>query len=632
MIPDTLPAADVPWELTGNHYLALPWIGAADAAIHGVNVLHRGMASLVTWAGARRPEPAGEPLLRIRVLQNGTELPLSGGTIERIDRWIPRWRFHVGEARVTVTVCAPGGFDPLAPGAVIQVLVENASPPVRVSLEGCWGWTLRTAADTRPGLTPNRLWRRPGGVVLEAGEMPSGVALAVRVEGAAGAVEAAGPGGEAVSPNGESIPFELAGEESGEAKTSVSFVLGVGPEASGAWAAADRLARIGAEELIRRARLDLASLNRASDDTAARELVGRNLVFHHYSAAARAIDDDRLYPVLSRSPDYGPCGVYGETEALAWSLPAFALTDPLIARELLFRVFEVYSDRPGIVRRYVDGGILNAGYSLARAVEYGLAVERYVEITRDEAFATEPLVQQVLRELDESTWSRLHPEIFLAATEVLAGGDPADYPYSAWDNALLWRLCRVIDRWLHVEAGAPRPRLLRVAGELEAAFWKRFATDVEGLTAIAGSSDLKGRAAVYDDPAGSLRLIPYMGLCGTDDPIWSNTMELLHSGSYPLYLQRHALPGFASRSRPREARFSVLCADLLTPWRSRALETLRSLDLPAGVACAAWDPDDGRASSGRYAASEAGFLVWALLVGAPGEEGAAPASAKREAR
>jgi hypothetical protein len=634
VILDTRSADGAPWELTGNHYLALPWIGPADGTVHGLNVLHRGMASLVSWTAARDPDPGGVPFLRLRVTANGAELPLVGGTVERIDRWIPRWRFKAGGARISVTICAPGGFDPLAPGAVIQVGVENAEGPIRVALEGCWCWTLKTGAVTKPSLAPNRAWRRHRGLVLEAGEMPNGAALAVAVEGRAGGVTLTGPTPEVEAgvANGECIRFELFSGETAEAKANHAFVLGVAPEGEGAWAAAERLARIGAEELIRRARLDLASLNRASDDTAARDMVGRNLVFHHYFAAARAIDDDRLYPVLSRSPDYGPCAVYGETETLAWSLPAYALTDPLIARELLMRVLEMYSDRPGNVRRYVDGNILDAGYSLARALEYGLAVERYVEITRDEAFAGEPLVQQVLRELDEGAWSRLHPEVFLAATEVLVGGEPADYAYSAWANALLWRLGAVIDRWLRVEPGASRPRFSRAATDLEAAFWQRFTTEVEGLTVIAGSSDLKGHAAVYDDPAGSLRLLPYIGLCSPEDPIWSNTMELLHSASYPLFLQDRAVPGFADRSRPAVARLSTLCSDLLTPWRPNALKTLRSLDLPAGVACEAWDPDSGAPASGPYAAAEAGFLVWALLVGAPHDEAAGPVVAKRGER
>jgi hypothetical protein len=236
------------------------------------------------------------------------------------------------------------------------------------------------------------------------------------------------------------------------------------------------------------------------------------------------------------------------------------------------------------------------------------------------------LVQQVLRELDDGAWARLHPEIFLAATEVLPGGERADFPDCAWDNVMLWRLCGVVARFLRAESPEAKPRLAKGAAEVEAAFWQRFPTEVGGLSVIAYTTDLRGRGAVYDDPAGSLRLLPYMGFCEPDDPIWSNTMELLHSADYPLFLGGRAHPGFAGRSRPREARFSALCADLLCAWRSTALQALRSLRLPGGVACSAWDPESGEMSSGPYAASEAGFLVWAALTEA--EASVKPATRK----
>jgi hypothetical protein len=619
------------WEFTGNHFLAIPWIGTADGAIHGLNVLHRGTASLLSWTGARTPDPGAPPLLRLVVVRDGRDATPAELKWERLDRWIPRWRGRAGDVRLTVTICTPGGFDPLAPGGVVVVRAESTGGgPVTIRLEGEWAWTLRTAASTKPALAANRARRVGPAIVLEAGgDVPMGAGLAIQAVNGRGRASLSTEGTEEwIAPNGERIGFRVE-IDLPKGKGTASFVMGVAPDGDGALSVARRLARIGPEELVRRARLDLASLNRATDEVTARDVVARNLVFHHYWAAARAIDDDRLYPVMSRSPEHGECAVFGETETLAWSLPAYALTDPLVARELLLRVLEVYSDRPGNMRRYVEGGILDAGYSVARAAEHGLAIERYIDITRDDAFADEPLVQQILRELDEGLYARLHPEIFLAATDSLPGGEPADYPYCAWDNALLWRLARVIDRFLRVAPGGPKPRFARADAELEAAFWQKFTTEVEGLSVIAYSIDLRGSAAIYDDPAGTLRLLPFIGLCGADDPIWTNTMELLHSAAYPLHLRRGPHPGFADRNRPGDATFSVLCSDLLCPWRAKALETLRTLRLPGGVACTSWNPETGEVSAGPYAAALAGYLVWAVLAGAPQEEVAADAAGSK---
>jgi uncharacterized protein len=618
------------WEITGNHYMALPSIDPTDGAVHEVNALHRGLASLVSWTGSRSPGSGTTPLLRIGVSVDGQAISFQALRWERLDRWIPRLSVRTADGtRVVITYCAPGGFDPLAAGGVIGVHVENGGrdAPVRVWIDGVWAWTLRSMASTRPSRASRCLCAMsPGVIVMESGEIPAGIALAVRADGPEpftswidddGRAGDAAAGEERCEPNGRALGFRIGSERRlGPGKKAMfSFTLGVAQERDGAVAAAGRLAMLGADELVRRARLDLASLNRATDDSIARDLVARNLVFHHYWAAGRAVDDDRLYPLLSRSPEHGSCAVFAERESLAWSLPAYAITDSMVAREILMRVLELYSDRPGNFQRYIDGAVLDSGYSLGRSCEYVLAIESYIDQARDGAFADEPLVQQVFREIEELAWSRVHQDTFLASTEILSGGEPADYPWCAFDNVLLWKASRVLERFRRPDPGEARPRLANAAAEIEAAFWQRFVTEVNGLPVIGYTTDLRGHAAIYDDPSGSLRLLPWLGFCAADDPIWVNTMELLHSPEYPLWLGGHRHPGLAGRSRPGAGRFSALCADLLTGRRAEAIDRLRSLDLPGGVACTSWNPESGRMASGPWAACEAGLLVWAMLAG-----------------
>jgi hypothetical protein len=637
------------WELTGNHYLALPCISLPDGAIHAANVGHRGMACLVSWTGEREPAPDGVPLARLRVVVEGVERALADVQWERLDRWVPRLTAELGDGvRLVLTHCTPGGFDPLARGGVVVAQLHNGTGrdmAVRVWLEGCWRWTLRTVASTRPLRCENRLSRgaSPDGLALEAGEAPGSAALAFVLAGPgvfyeAGPGDAApaalDPGAELATANGTALRFRVGCERRLKAasRTSITFVLGVAPERDGALATAARLSEFGGEDLVRRARLDLASLNRGTDDAVAREIVARNLAFHHYYGAVRALDDDRLYPVQSRAPGFGACAAFGEREALAWSLPAYTLTDPTVGRELLMRALEVWSDRAGLMRRYLDGGVMDSAFSLGRLCDWALALERYVDMTRDESLAGEPLVQQVLHELDDVLWNRLHPEVFLCSTDALPGGETADHPWCAFDNVLAWRACSALQRFWQVEPppepgqrAEVGPRMRHGDEEIQAAFWQRFTTEVEGLQVIACTTDLRGNAAVYDDPAGSLRLLPWLGFCAADDPIWSNTMELLHSASYPLWHGRAPHPGLAGRSRPAEASFAALCSDLLGPRRGAALEVLRTLDLPGDVACATFDPATGRVASGPWAAAQAGYLAWALL-----EQSAQPVRGKKK--
>ena len=86
------PLPMVPWQLTGNHWLALPCIHPADASIHAVSLVHRGARAAVEFAGGAafqsgRAAPLARPVIRI----DGVEVELAQGGIvwERALQWLP---------------------------------------------------------------------------------------------------------------------------------------------------------------------------------------------------------------------------------------------------------------------------------------------------------------------------------------------------------------------------------------------------------------------------------------------------------------------------------------------------------------------------------------------------------------
>lgn len=621
-------AATSGWELTGNQYVAAPEISLADGAIHSLNVVHRGLGGLVCWSAEPSAVPGGEALLRFRVRVEGNDHAPAALRWERIDRWIPRWRAQLGQdLAATGTVCFPGGPDATLRGGMLLVELHNRGRQDRdaeVVLDGCWRHSRLHIASSRSLAGTNRLVRGavPDGVALETGQGASAAALAIAVEGddvrAAREGSDLAPleaGGEHSAPNGEAQRFRITrGARLRAGRTySTAFYIGVAPERDGALATAAHFARIGADEILRLARLDLSRLARKTADAGAAGLLNRNLLFACYAGLARAIDDDRLYFVRSRAPAHGACAVFGEREALLWMLPALTAADPFMAREALMRAFEQYSHRPGERARYLDGGVLAPGFCLDQFLAYPLALDRYATQARDASILDEPLVQDVLREIDDALFTRLDPEYFLCATELLPSGEKADYPFVAYDNALVWRYADALPRIWRRRQGDPPPRFEKAGEEIAAALWQRCTVEVDGMRVIGYASDLRGNVAIYDDPAGSLRLLPHLGFCAQDDPIWSNTMELLHSKMYPLWHGARAYPGLAGRSQPGHASLAGLCSDLLTARRDSALRTLRGLRLDGGFAAEAYDPDTGRVAAGPFSASLAGFLAWSLM-------------------
>lgn len=616
------------WEITGNHSLAAPWIARSDGSIHGLNVVHRAIGGLVSWTGERTASPDGRPLLSVRAGRAGELAQLGELRWERIDRWIPRWHARIDDRlTATCTVCMPGGAEPLLRGGVVTIEVQNHGrddAELDIGLLGAWQYTLLTVVTTRPLDGHNRLVRGlRDGVALEASHGGMTAAVAVLADGDASHRAALDPaamtelesGEERVAMNGELLQFELTRALTVRAGRSAvaAFYIGAAPERDGALATARHHAQLGADELLRLARLDLSRLARKIDNAPISALLNRNLLFAYYAGVARAIDDDRLYLVRSRSPSHGACAVFDEREALLWLLPALTAADPFVAREALLRSFEQYSHHPGQRTRYLDGGVIEPGLCLDQLAAYAIALDRYVSDTNDDAVLDEPLLQDVLRELDNVLFNRLDPEHFLVATELLPSGDKADPPFVAYDNVLVWRFAEALPRLWRRRPGDAPPRFERAGDEIAAALWQRCTVEVDGMRVIGYMSDLHGTVLVYDDPAGSLRLLPYLGFCDAEDPIWTNTMELLHSSQYPLWLGSASYPGFATRARPRTPAFASVCADLLTPRREEAIRLLRRLELDGGVAGESYDPATGRIADGPFSAPLAGFLAWALL-------------------
>jgi hypothetical protein len=92
MISST-PIPPVPWQITGNHWVAVPCIHPADGAIHALGVLHRGSRSAVEFAGChfvgRGPAAA---------LLEREPVPLAEGRgLGAGLRWIPTFTSAVGD-------------------------------------------------------------------------------------------------------------------------------------------------------------------------------------------------------------------------------------------------------------------------------------------------------------------------------------------------------------------------------------------------------------------------------------------------------------------------------------------------------------------------------------------------------
>lgn len=615
-------------ELTGNDYVSIPLIHP-DGSMDGINVLHGASAGLIEWRGGT------DGLLRPAITFGGEAVNMESTRWRRLDRWIPVFTLATADGSViTGTICAPGGYPP-ARGFTVRIEAENrgrTARELRVELQLEWIWSLLRIATARPLPGTNLLGVDGAGadVILETdgGRGPSlaiGTSHPSAVAAARDGSELAPlqPGSGLTAENGSPLHARItqAVHVRSNSRAGVVFNIGAGRERDGALAAVAALRRAGPDHWLRQARLELSHTLRSAQDHRWAEPLNRNLLFNRYYAVGRAIDDDRLYLFRSRSPLCPAPAVFNEREALLWSLPALIIADPGIAREAMFRAFELASERSGEHLRYIDGGSYDAGFVLDQFLLYAWAIEHFIAATGDASVLDDPLTRQIVVETDAAAYMRLHPQHVLAGTELLPSGDVADYPFATVANALLWRFADALPRLQPAEpAGSPEPppRFKDAAGEIAAAIWHHCVSDVEGHPILASSASLEGDAAVYDDPGLSLAMLPFFGFCTTDDPVWRATMDFLRSSHYPLW-RTGRIPGLAGRAGSKLPRTAALCADLLTHEAAGALDRLLRVKLPAGVAAGEYDPETGLGSEPHHAAL-AGFVAWTLVHAAEPKE------------
>ena len=592
-----LPPPSIPWQLTGNHWLALPCIHPADASVHALGLLHRGSRAAVEVAGsADFLGGAAPPLLQPMLEMGGRRHELSSVPIawERAFGWIPTFTCVVGEVVVRGTVFAPYGRDVDMPGAVYAVTLENrgASPlDVAVTMRGTWGHRQVRVRSPRTVTEPSRLSLVAGAAVLmdgsATGDLPA-VAIAMEDDAATD---------DRITVEGDRFEWRRPLVVPVGGRVQAVWYLACGPERDGAMAIAATLRRRGWRDLLSATRDALRALEQSSGSDAIDRLINRNLLFAYFYAVGRAMDDAHYYLVRSRAPWHGAGVTVRDWEALMWTVPAVQLADPHLARELILRVCELHGYAPGRGVNYFDGTLFEPGFSVDGLGAYALATERYIRDTGDDRIVDEPALADTLYLSAEDLAGRRDKNVPLYSTEVTTAGAPSAHPFTVHGNAVVALALDVLRRTLDEETAThvEDPEAVR------AALRRHFLVDRGGKQAFASSIDLSGGVATDDDPGGSALWLPFYEAVPREDSTYRRTVKGLGREPHLLVLQ---------------------CARLLGPESSSVLQWLRRAPLDGGMAAEMVD-GDGRAEGNGGDASLSGLLAWTAwyAVHALGEKG-----------
>ncbi len=578
------PLPGVQWQITGNHWLALPCVHPADAAIHAVSLLHRGARAAVEFAGS----PAflagsGAPLARPTVTIDHEPVALArhGIAWERALQWLPTFTSQAEDVMIRGTVFAPFGRDADVAGAVFALSFENRGKKpkrVRVGLEGTLGHRQLRVRTPRPAEDAHRVSVAGSDIVLLEGTAAPGLcALAIAADGEAKVelrdANAAAPG------------YALSREVmlgAGE-RIETAYFIAAGPERDGAEATVGVMRRRGWRSLLTATRDALRMLEQSTGMESLDALINRNLTFAYFYGVGRALDDAHFYLVRSRAPWCAWGVTVRDWEALAWTVPAVQLGDPPLARELILRACEVHGYAPGRGVHYLDGTLFEPGFTLEGTASYAIETERYIRETGDDQIVEEPGLADTLYVSHDEIAARRDEKHALYRTEVTLDRRPTELPYTLHGNAVVAFALDALKKTLDEEAA----RDVEDPSAVRAALRRRFAVGGEGKTTFAGAADLEGRTALDDDPVGSALWLPLWEAVERTDSMYRRTAKRIGASE----------------------RLVVQIARLLGPEASEVLEWLRRAPLGHGLA-AEYVDDEGRATSHGGDAALSGLLAY----------------------
>ena len=589
MISST-PIPPVPWQITGNHWVAVPCIHPADGSIHALGVLHRGSRSAVEFAGHPDFESGRGPALARPVLQvDGRPVPLAEGALawERVSGWIPAFTSTVGDLVVRATIFAPYGRDADTAGLVYAIAVENRGQrDVRLSigLEGELGHRQLRVRRAR-AFEDHHLARRgdSNAVILGGSALPGLVALAIAADGESAA--SAGNDGSARY----AVTRQVRAPAGGHAEAA--FYLAVGPEGDGAEATTGVMRRRGWRALLVATREALRSLEQSTGHEGVDGLLNRNLLLAYFFGVGRALDDAHFYLVRSRVPWHSRGVTVREWEALTWTIPAVQLADAPLARELLLRACELHGYAPGSGVRYFDGTLFEPGFCIEGAASYALATDRYIRETGDDQIVEEPVLADALYASSEDIAARRNEQVPLYSTEVTPSGQPAAFPYTLHGNAVVAQALDVFRRTLDEETA----RDVQDPDAVRAALRRQFTKERDGKDQFLVAINLAGEAVADDDPLVSVLWLPLYDMVDRSDSAYRRTV----------------------RSLDLEPRYLVQqCARLMGPDAKEVLKWLRRAPLHLGLAAEEVDAS-GRATSNGTDAALAGLLAYSVWYSVP---------------
>ena len=586
---------------TGNEMISLPCINEKDASILDFTMLHMGFKGLIDVRGELE-----RPLLRPVVKIKNEKVELKNIKWDKTNFWIPTFKAIYNTLEIEGTILAPieeRGFS-------FQLKVKNlgdSSEKVTIGFEGTWSETYHSINEDKALKAPCFAYKSGWNNSLVF-DMRIGVSIF------AFAPMFSEELGIEYTQNENEISYVFDKEfevNPYESKVLDSF-WGIGIEEVAATTSAKEMYRWGFEKELEKTKNWLIKRYKNLSDNSLAEIFHHNLFFNYFYASGKTIDTEELVLVTSRSPRYYVSAAYWDRDSLLWSFPSILLVDHSYAREMLLYVFGRQRKNIGMHSRYIDGTLLEPGFELDELCAPIIALYNYVVETKDEEILNYECIKDGISLILARLKEKKHTEFSLYETFLQPTDDMHVYPYITYDNVLVWRLYKnLVKLYQNTWKKEVLQELEEEANATYDAIFKHCVKNYKGFDIFAWSVDLEGNWDVYDEPPGSLQLMPFYGFLESDNEIYKNTVEVIRSSEYPYSFYECPIAELGCPHAPHPWILSV-ANSLLCNRIENSKKILMQLKMDNGVACESVDEFTGESTTGDAFATCAGFLVYAI--------------------
>lgn len=590
--------------VTGNEYVSLPTIREEDGCIEGITFLHMGAKGMLEMRGGKNA-----PFLRPFVRRDGEELLLADFRWRYEAWWIPCFTARAEDITVEGKILAPIGER----GFGVQLILsgDTEGHMWEAGLAGCWAKTLHSINETKVVDVEKNLYRSNWNNLC-CMDVRVGLSLfafaPIMTEDWHQTLYH-----HSFEKQGEDVHYRLwAAWEKEEKKLTATFWFGLGFEEVAATTSAKEMLRQGFDTEWSRTERYLISRARRTSDPCLDEKLNRNLFFSYFFGSGRTLDTEEYALVTSRSPRYYVSAAYWDRDSLLWSFPSILLVDEEAAEEMLHYVFTRQIRNIGIHSRYIDGTLLEPGFELDELCAPVIALGRYVEKTGNTDYVRKAFIEEGIEHILKRLKTMRHPEYALYETFLQPTDDIRTYPYITYDNVLVWYSLRKIAQlyagiWTEKKINA----LLHEAKLVDICIRENCIFEKDGKPMFAWSVDLKGGWDIYDEPPGSLLLLPHYGYCTMENPVWQHTAAIIRRKDYPYSFADCPIAEIGCPHAPHPWILS-LSNSMLSDRKEEAKRHLMLCKMDNGIACESVDEYTGESTTGDAFATCAGFLAYAL--------------------